>query len=113
MCLGTVQKMLEYIHSNWQKSICVADVAHAACLCESRAAHLFRQSTGESIGRYLEKLRFSEAKRLLMNTDMNISEISAMVGYNDPFYFSRKFKLLAGCSPKEYRSMPDVRKSRQ
>jgi AraC-like DNA-binding protein len=48
-----------------------------------------------------------------MNTDMNISEISAMVGYNDPFYFSRKFKLLAGCSPKEYRSMPDVRKSRQ
>lgn len=111
MCLGTVQKMLEYIHTNWQKNIRVADVAHAACLCESRAAHSFRQSTGESIGRYLEKLRLSEAKRLLMNTDMNISEISAMVGYNDPFYFSRKFKVLVGCSPKEYRSMPDFRKN--
>ena len=112
VCFGAVQKMLEYINMNWQKSVSVADVAHAGCLCESRASHVFKQSVGESIGRYLEKLRLSEAKRLLMNTDLNISEISTMVGYNDPFYFSRKFKKLTGCSPKEYRSLPDFRKNR-
>ena len=100
---GAVAKMIEYINLNWQKNISVSELAEKANLSEGRAAHLFRETVGESIHRYVNGIKISNSKELLANTDMNIAEISAMVGYNDPLYFSRAFKAYVGMSPKEFR----------
>ncbi len=45
----------------------------------------------------------TEAKRLLMYTDMSVKEISFAIGYDDPFYFSRIFAKETGLSPSEYK----------
>jgi AraC-like DNA-binding protein len=45
----------------------------------------------------------TEAKRLLIYTDKSIKEISVILGYEDPFYFSRIFAKEAGISPSEYK----------
>ncbi len=100
----TVTKMLKYIHSNWQKPISVADVAKKICLSESRTAHLFKASVGKGIHQYVMNLRISTAKELLLSTDLSISEIGEMVGFNDALYFSRAFKSEVGISPREYRN---------
>ena len=104
VCFGIVRKMVEYITLNWQKNIGTSEVAHAVCLSKSRTAHLFKETVGESISHYIQKIRIAEAKKLLLNSDMNISEIGCLVGYNDPLYFSRRFKAVTGYSPKRYRS---------
>jgi len=98
-----VAKMVEYVNLNWQKNISVAKVAEAVNLSESRAAHLFKSALGKGIHQYAAELKISGAKELLINTDMSVSEISRMVGYADPLYFSRTFNKEVGCSPKKFR----------
>ncbi|MBN1953138.1 MAG: helix-turn-helix transcriptional regulator [Bacteroidales bacterium] len=53
---------------------------------------------------YINRLRLTEAKRLLMDTDLNIGEIAFKVGFNNQSHFNRVFKEMMGSSPTEYRS---------
>lgn len=99
----TVFRMIEYIHLNWQKKLSVADVAKTVRLSESRAAHLFRETVGKSIHRYVCEQKLSSAKELLESTELSVSEISAIVGFDDPLYFSRAFKAFSGVSPTALR----------
>ena len=102
--VDVVRKMLEYINFHWQKELNVSQIAQAVCLSNSRAAHLFKETVGESIYSYIERIRIAEAKRLLLSTDMPISEIGTLIGYTDALYFSRKFKASTSLSPRKYRS---------
>ena len=102
---GAVAVMVEYINLNWQKSLSVAELAELVNLSDSRAAHLFRKTVGVSIHRYVGGIKIANSKELLSNTDMSVAEISSMVGYDDPLYFSRVFKAATGMSPREYRSI--------
>lgn len=57
-----------------------------------------------SPGEYLRRKRISEAKHLLQYTDLQIKTIAQMTGFSDPYYFSRVFHSVSGCSPKKYRN---------
>ena len=52
---------------------------------------------------YIDKLRLNKAAELLVETNLNIAEIAEMMGYQDPFHFSRRFKAVIGFSPQQYR----------
>ena len=58
---------------------------------------------GETPYNYLLNLKIEMAKRFLVNTNMPASEISDMLAFNDPHYFSRIFKKKTGLSPVHYR----------
>ncbi|MBO5347344.1 MAG: helix-turn-helix domain-containing protein, partial [Lachnospiraceae bacterium] len=47
--------------------------------------------------------RLSMAKNLLISSNLPISEISEMIGYDNPLYFSRLFKKHTGMTPTEYK----------
>ena len=104
---GTVAKMIEYVNLNWQKEISVAKLAEVVNLSESRAAHVFKEAVGKSIHRYISEVKITNSKALLLDTDMSVAEISRLVGYADPLYFSRAFKAIVGTSPKQYRSVSE------
>ncbi|MBQ9251954.1 MAG: helix-turn-helix transcriptional regulator [Clostridia bacterium] len=53
---------------------------------------------------YLTRVRMTEAKRLLRQTDLKVYEISQRVGYADVRYFSQTFTKATGVLPKDYRS---------
>ena len=52
---------------------------------------------------YLTGVRIREAKRLLLETQMTISEVALAVGYSSASFFIRSFKKTEGISPSEYR----------
>jgi two-component system response regulator YesN len=53
---------------------------------------------------YLTSYRLSQAKRLLANPDMPVTDVAAAVGFDDPSYFTRVFRREEGLSPSEYRA---------
>ena len=63
----------------------------------------FKQILKKSPMQYLLSIRINNAAVLLETTDYNINEISTIVGYDNPLYFSRLFRKQKGLSPSDYR----------
>lgn len=60
---------------------------------------------GESPLKIIISRIITEAKRLLLYSDKSIKEISELLGYDDPFYFSRLFTKETGIPPTEYKKI--------
>jgi AraC-like DNA-binding protein len=54
---------------------------------------------------YVSEVRHREALALLRNSDLGVNEIARRVGYADPHYFMRVFRVREGCSPLSYRHL--------
>ena len=63
----------------------------------------FKRYMGVTPMQYITSIRMNKAKELLKNTNYSIQEISGLVGYENPLYFSRIFRKQIGCSPSGYR----------
>lgn len=59
--------------------------------------------TGQSTIKFFRSVQLSKAVDLLRDTDLNISEIAYLCGFNEPAYFSRVFTAEYGCSPSQFR----------
>ena len=64
----------------------------------------FSRGTGMSPKEYLTRRLNQEALQLVINTDLKLKQVADRLRFADEFYFSRFFKKLNGCSPKEYRN---------
>ena len=82
----------------------MADMAH---LSTYHFARTFRRVTGVPPGEFLSALRLEEAKRLLLTTDLSVSEVCFEAGYNSPGTFTTRFKQLVGMSPGRLRRLPE------
>lgn len=72
-------------------------------LGKSRLCDVFKNSYGDTIIHYYLSLKIEEAKRLLRENSLTISEISESLRFESAAYFSRIFKKFAGVSPSAYR----------
>lgn len=98
-----VNKVIDYINKNYAASdLSVAEISAHFDFTPTYLGTTFKKITQHSLLQYLTNVRMDKAKDLLANTDYSITEISELVGYSDVFYFSKKFKAIHGCSPKEY-----------
>ena len=64
---------------------------------------LFNRFKGETPLKYLTDIRIHEAKRLLLDTTLTISQVGMSVGYPDQFHFSKIFRKYTGQNPTSYR----------
>lgn len=81
-----------------------------AAMCGVSCAYFyqcFREWSGKTPVEYRNMIRLSNAETMLRNTNMKISEISEMIGFEDSFYFCRVFKKHFGASPRNYRNKKD------
>jgi AraC family transcriptional regulator of arabinose operon len=101
-----VRRAADLVHSHFAEPLSVAALASAVGLSPSRFAHLFRQETGVSPARYVEEVRLERAQLLLLRTDMPIKQIAPLVGFEDPYYFSTRFRRRFGRPPTEWRRGP-------
>lgn len=99
----TVQSMQAYIHEHYAEDVTLQTLANQFFLHPNYLSKLFTEKTGQNFIEYLTQVRFENAKKLLRETSLKIYDVSQMVGYESPKYFSRVFKELSGLTPKEYR----------
>ncbi|WDR04208.1 helix-turn-helix domain-containing protein [Devosia algicola] len=98
-----VSNAIDFMEQNLQDNIGVDDIAAAVGLSTSRLAHLFRAESGQTPQNYLESLRMRRAAEMLGRTNFRVKHIAATVGYENPLYFSLRFKAWAQKSPTEFR----------
>lgn len=104
-----VLRAADYLDRNLARKISLREVAVAVGLSESRLAHLFRSETGQTVQNYLEALRMRRASELLLRTGLPVQRIAEAVGFESPFYFSRRFRRWTSQSPLAFRtSQPDA-----
>ena len=101
--ISLVEKAVRYIEENFHLGLSLEDVAQQVYLSPCYFSRLFKQVKGWSFSEYLTQVRMEEARRLLINTDCQISEIASRIGYRDARYFSQVFKRNEGCTPISYR----------
>jgi len=95
-----------FLRENFRQDISLQEVSSRLRVSTDYLGKAFKRFTGESPLRYIIKLRVSEAKRLLLvEPAINVHSIGEMVGYADPFYFSRIFKTYVGVYPSEFRAL--------
>jgi AraC family transcriptional regulator, arabinose operon regulatory protein len=98
-----VGRCIVYMSEHLDQPLRVAALAALASLSAAHFAALFKEQTGCSPRDYLHLLRIHRACQLLGSTSLSVKDISARLGYQDPFHFSRQFKAFQGVSPSAYR----------
>lgn len=96
-------KTIEYIRNNLSIQLTTADIADSLFLSKNTLAKQFRREVGLPIGKYIDKLIFFEAEKMLTKTSVSLKEISDSLGFCDQFYFSRRFQQLFEETPLSYR----------
>ena len=98
-----IQEILAYINQNLAEPLSVDDLASHAYMSKFYLMRKFKADTGYGIHQYIRSKRLLLARDLL-KTDLPITQISAEVGFADYSTFSRAFKEMFQCSPREYRA---------
>ena len=81
----------------------IDDYAHAMNRSHTQFYRKIKGLTGQTPTQYLRKIRLDKAKKLLMDSSLQVSEVAYSVGFNDPNYFARVFSKEVGVSPNAYR----------
>ncbi len=98
-----VRSVLDVIQRRLAEKLSLTDLAEVVGLSPSRMSALFREQFGMTPIQYLEIQRISRAKQLLVRTTMPIYAIAAETGFENPFYFTLRFKKHEGVSPTDWR----------
>lgn len=102
-----VLEIREYLNQNYARDMTLQHIAERFFISRENVSRKFKQITGENLSDYLTGLRVDKAKTLLLNTNLRLSQIAELVGYEDEKYFSRVFKKTAGVTPREYRKQEE------
>lgn len=94
-----------YFNEHYNEAINIEEFAASRSMSVSWFMRNFKQVTGMTPMHYILVSRINNAVSLLETTDYNVTEISTIVGYDNPLYFSRLFKKQKGVSPTEYRKI--------
>lgn len=98
-----IKRMYYYMEKNYNQDLKVEGFARMFNYNSNYLGRIFRREMGDSFNNILDTIRIANAKRLLVETDMKVYQISEQVGYGNIDYFYLKFKKYVGISPKEYK----------
>lgn len=98
-----IEEAIIYFNENFAQNIEIEAYAQSQHMSICWFIRVFKQSMGVPPLQYIRSIRIRRAKELLEGSDYTIGEISSIVGYENPLYFSRLFKQATGASPREYR----------
>lgn len=99
----TVEDVCAYIVDNPDADLSVAALAERVAMSERSFQRLFSREVGTSPGKFVERCRIDEGRRLLESTNDGLSSVARSCGFSSAETFLRAFKRLVGVNPTEYR----------
>jgi AraC family transcriptional regulator, arabinose operon regulatory protein len=95
---------MDRLTSGLDRPFDLGGAARSSGLSVSRFCQLFKAVSGETPQRFSERARLNHAMFLLRESVLTASEVAAQCGYDDPLYFSRRFRKWFGAPPTAFRS---------
>lgn len=97
-----IEYITTYLQENFYNQISLTEISEKLHISETHLERIFKQAMGINPYKYLLNIRMVNAKRLLESNSMAASEVADACGFNSLSSFSRTFKQIYGCSPKQY-----------
>ena len=106
-----IRRSVELMHTQLDQDLTLKALAAASYLSPFHFARLFKKLTGVSPHNYLAGIRAMRAQLLLAETDLSVTEVSALVGYLSGSHFTKAFRTATGTTPREFRQSLVARNS--
>ena len=100
MALRLLEDIGESLYKPWDER----EIWERNHISRSTLRRIVHQQTGYALNEYVNRLKISEAKKLLRTTSLQIKQIAQMLGFDDVAYFARLFKKFAGMSAMAFRA---------
>ncbi len=102
--LSVLKDMLSFIQKNYAGKVTLDDIARSGNVSKSTCLMIFKKYLQNTPTNYLIEYRLKQAVKLLLQSDMHITEIAFDVGFAGVSYFAETFRKNYGCSPSEYKA---------
>ncbi|RKN81942.1 helix-turn-helix domain-containing protein [Paenibacillus ginsengarvi] len=97
-----IEQAVEMIHESYGDDLTRDQLAEQLGVSPEHFSRLFKKEKGMSFIEYLLQFRIEKSRELLLLSKSSVNEVAGRVGFQNPYYFSRKFKQLVGVSPSAY-----------
>lgn len=101
--MDCVDSAILYMQQHIEENISLNELSTLYNYSVSRFSNLFKQKTGYAPIDYFVQMKMQKACQLLDFTDRSVKDIAFSMGFDDPYYFSKRFRAIIGKSPKNYR----------
>lgn len=98
-----INAVLNYLEKNYYKKVTLEEVAEYISISPFYLSKQFKKHIGVNFIDYLTDLKIQKAKELLEYTDIPVINIAMELSFNEPNYFTRVFRKIAGMTPSAYR----------
>lgn len=100
-----IETCIRKMQMEYQENHDIGYYAQSCGLSVYQFIRKFKSATRLTPARYIEKIRVDKSKELITDTDLTIGRISDIVGFSDPFYFSKVFKKATGVNPLLFKKL--------
>lgn len=97
--VGHIMELKKYIFHHYREKILLKELADHIDRTPNYVSTIFKEVTGQTPVEYIQSVRISAAKEILVNHSMSIAEVADYLGFCDPFYFHHVFKKVTGHAP--------------
>jgi len=98
-----VKKFFQLVEENYQKNLTVNEYAGKLAITPNHLTQTVNQLTGKTSSQIIKSKQVLEIKRLLVHTNLSVTEIAGRLNFPDQSYFTKFFKRETGISPQQYR----------
>lgn len=102
--MDCVDSAILYMQEHINENISLQELSSHYNYSASRFSSLFKQKTGYAPIDYFIQMKMQKASQQLDFTNSSVKDIALSMGFDDPYYFSKRFRKIIGLSPKQYRS---------
>jgi YesN/AraC family two-component response regulator len=103
-----ISKIAAYISQNYENKLSLSSLAEKFNYSPAYLSRAFKEVTGFNFVEYKNNVRIKEASKLLLQSELSVTEIATEVGFNNITHFGRIFKEITDLSPLEYRKVKDL-----
>ena len=98
-----IRPAIDYIKENFSRPISISELSQTISVCDDHFIRLFKSATNKTPVKYINDFRVEQALRLMIDSEMSITEVSEAVGFSSVNYMTKLFKDTLNISPSKYR----------